>query len=324
MTGRVRVGNMMVGPEEPVFIIAEIGINHNGIVENAKKLIHKAVSAGADAVKFQKRTVPVVYSAEELALPRAITDISVLESAIKRGVLSQEACERLVSSSFRDTTNGDLKWALEFTEAEYAEIDAYCRDENILWFASPWDEESVDFLEQFDPPCYKIASASMTDDGLLRHTRAKGRPVILSTGMSDLPMIEHAVEVLGTEDLIILHCTSVYPQGKVEEGDHGLSLLNLRGIETLRETFPSVPIGFSGNDTGIMPTYAAVAMGACVIEKHLTLYRAMFGSDQASSVEPRQFEDLCRMVRELRIARGDGIIRFYNEERPVAAKLRRK
>ncbi|MCH8048897.1 N-acetylneuraminate synthase family protein, partial [Patescibacteria group bacterium] len=183
-TKKVKIANKTIGEGEPVFIIAEIGINHNGSIENVKKLIDVAVESGCDAVKFQKRTIDVVYTEEELAKPR--------------------------ENVFGDT-NGDLKRGLEFGEKEYEEIDQYCKEKEIMWFASPWDEGSVDFLAKFDNPCYKIGSPSLTDDNLLKHIRSKGKPVILSTGMSTPEQIHHAVEVLGEDDLIILHCTSTYP-----------------------------------------------------------------------------------------------------------------
>lgn len=317
----LKIGNKVMDCDQPVFIVAEIGINHNGSLEIAKRLIDLAIMAGCDAVKFQKRTAPVVYTAQELAKPRQVSE-DVLRNAIRRGVLSDEAVRRLIDSDFENSTNGDLKWALEFTQDEYAEIDQYCRERGILWFASPWDEDSVDFLEGFDPPCYKIASPSLTDDALLRHIRAKGRPIILSTGMSDMLMIKHAVNVLGMQDLALLHCTSVYPQG-ADAAERTLKMINLRCINTLQNTFP-VPVGFSSNDNGIVPAYAAVAMGACIIEKHITLKRSMWGSDQASSVEPQELITLCRWIRELQIARGDGVKMLYSEEIEAIKKLRRK
>lgn len=323
----LKIGDKEIGYDKPVFIVAEIGINHNGDVEIAKKLIDVAVSAGCDAVKFQKRTVPVVYAPNanydpgSLMKPRQVHK-RILRNAIARGVLSAETVRRLEESNFENSTNGDLKWALELTGDEYKEIDRYCKERGILWFASCWDEESVDFLESFNPSCYKIASASLTDDDLLRYTRSKGRLIILSTGMSDLAMIQHAVEVLGLDNLVLLHCTSVYPQS-MDAGDRILKMINLRGIDTLRRKFP-VPIGFSSHDSGIVPTFAAVARGACVIEKHITLERSMWGSDHASSIEPEELKTLCRWVRELKIAESDGIIRIYPEEMEVIKKLRRK
>ncbi len=317
----LKIGNKEIGPDRPVFIVAEIGINHNGDLQIAKKLIDLAVMAGCDAVKFQKRTVPVVYTAQELSKPRQVSK-DVLKNAVKREALSGEAVKRLTDSDFENSTNGDLKWALELTLGEYREIDRYCLHKGILWFASPWDEVSVDFLECFHPPCYKVASPSLTDDGLLRHIRSKGRPVILSTGMSDLSMIGHAVDVLGAYDLALLHCTSVYPQG-ADAAERTLRMINLRGITALKNAFP-VPVGFSSNDNGIVPAYAAVAMGACIVEKHITLKRSMWGSDQASSVEPQEFITLCRWIREFQIASGDGEIKLYPEEIEVMKKLRRK
>src|SRR5437016_1696072 len=179
----IQIGNKLIGEGQPRYIVAEIGINHNGSLDVAKQLIDAAVDCGCDAVKFQKRTVEVVYTCEELERPR--------------------------DNPF-GPTNGDLKRGLEFGTEEYRAIDQYCREKKVDWFASCWDEGSVDFIEQFHPPCYKISSASLTDDNLLRHTRKPGGPIILSTGMSDMKQVEHAVEVLGKKDLCLLHCTSTY------------------------------------------------------------------------------------------------------------------
>jgi N-acetylneuraminate synthase len=287
MSNVVRVGNQLVGDGQPCFIVAEIGINHNGSVEIAKKLIDAASLAGCDAVKFQKRTLDVVYTPEELAKPR--------------------------ENPF-GATNGDLKRGLEFGEKEYKEIDAYCRDKNILWFASCWDEGSVDFMERFDPPCYKIASASLTDDNLLRHHRRYGRPIIVSTGMSTQEEIDHAVEVLGRDNLILLHCTSTYPS-QVEE-------LNLSAIRAMRESY-GVPVGYSGHEVGLAPSIGAAALGACMIERHITLDRAMWGSDQAASVEWQGFWRLVKDIKALEKAMGDGVKRVYESEVPIITKLRR-
>lgn len=319
----VQIGSFKIDNNGYCVIVAEIGINHNGDIGLAKKLIDKAVEAGCDAVKFQKRTVDVVYTKTELAQLRSVPQ-HVIEKALSRDVLPEESRKRIESFGLDATTNGDQKYALEFTAAEYREIDQYCRVKGIMWFASPWDEASVDFLDQFEPVCYKVASASLTDDNLLQHIRSKGRPIILSTGMADMTMIRHAVEILGTEDLVLLHCTSVYPTFAQGDFDRGLSLINLRGIETLKDEFPDVPIGFSSHDLGIQPAYAAAVLGACMIEKHITLFRGMYGSDQAASIEPEDTNRLVRMVRELPLVLGDGVIEFYEEEKPVAAKLRRK
>jgi len=315
----VRISSRVVGQEEPVLIIAEIGINHNGDVELAKRLIDSAVEAGADAVKFQKRTVDIVFSEEEREQPRDVPRW-LLEVAIRRNALPKASVARLQKSNFSDTRNGDQKYALELNETEYHEIDQYCKEKGILWFASPWDEEAVDFLEQFDPPAYKVASASLTDDHLLTHIRSKGRPIILSTGMSTMDMVRHAVAILGTDQLVVMQCTGTYPK----DPNQVLPMINLKVMETYQKEFPGVPIGFSGNDSGIVPTFAAVAMGATVIEKHLTLERGMWGSDQASSVEPGPFKTLCSWIRLYEVARGDGVKVIYAEEAEAAKKLRRK
>jgi N-acetylneuraminate synthase len=283
----VRIAEREIGPDHPTFVVAEIGINHNGSLETAKRLIDAAVAAGCDAVKFQKRSIEVVYSAEELARPR--------------------------ESPF-GATNGDLKRGLEFGADQYSQIDRYCASQNILWFVSCWDEASVDLIEQFKPPCYKIASASLTDDNLLRHHRKTGRPLIMSTGMSTLEQIDHSVGVSGQRDLILLHTTSTYPSELIE--------LNLRAIQRLRERY-GVPIGYSGHEVGLYTTLAAVVLGACVIERHITLDRAMWGSDQAASVEPQGFARLVKDIRAVESALGDGIKKVYPSEVPIMQKLRR-
>ena len=285
----IKIGGRSVGDGYPVYIIAEIGINHNGDINIAKKLIDAAVLAGCDAVKFQKRTIEIVYTPEELAKPR--------------------------ENPF-GPTNGDLKRGLEFGYDQYAALDKYCREKGIAWFASCWDEGAVDFIEKFNPPCYKIASANLTDDNLLKYHRTFEKPLILSTGMADMPVIEHTIEVLGKDDLIVLHCTSTYPC-KVEE-------LNLRGIITLKEKFPQIPIGYSGHEVGLSTTLAAACLGACVIERHITLDRAMWGSDQAASIEPQGFMRLVRDIRTVEAAMGDGCIKIYDSEKAIISKLRRK
>lgn len=283
----VRVGNKVVGDDHSCFIVAEIGINHNGDIDIARKLISVAMAAGCDAVKFQKRTVEVVYPPEELARPR--------------------------ESPFGDT-NGDLKYGLEFGLEQYEQIDQFCRQLKIPWFASCWDFQSVEFIDQFDVPCYKIASACLTDDNLLRYTRAKGRPIILSTGMSTLEEIDHAIDVLGEEDLILLHTCSSYPAGYDE--------LSLRVIPLLRQRY-GVPVGYSGHETGLASTVAAVALGACVVERHITLGRAMWGTDQAASLEPNGITRLVRDIRLIETSMGDGIKRITEKEMLVMKKLRR-
>lgn len=284
----VKVGNKLIGPGCPCFVIAEIGINHNGDLAVCKKLIDAAVESGCAAVKFQKRTVDVVYTAEEMARPR--------------------------ENPF-GSTNGDLKRGLEFDEKQYKEIDAYCKAKGILWFSSCWDEGALDFMEKFNPPCYKIASASLTDDELLKYHRSKKRPILLSTGMSTLKQIDHAVEILGKDNLVILHCTSTYPS-KPEE-------LNLSVINTFMERY-GVPIGYSGHEVGLSTSFAAAVLGACTVERHITLDRAMWGSDQAASVEPQGFGRLVRDIRVWEEAKGDGVKKVYESELPIRTKLRRK
>jgi N-acetylneuraminate synthase len=283
----VTIAGHKVGPGNPCYVVAEIGINHNGDLSLAKKLIDVAVSAGCGAVKFQKRTIEVVYSPGELA--------------------------RVRESPF-GTTNGELKRALEFGAEQYAQIDAHCKASGIAWFASPWDEGSVDFLEKFNVPCHKVASASLTDDNLLRHIRATGKPVILSTGMSTLAQVDHAVEVLGREQLVLLHATSTYPATYEE--------LNLKVIPALAERF-KVPVGYSGHETGIASSVAAVALGATMVERHLTLDRAMWGSDQAASLEPNGMHRLIRDIRLVETSFGDGQKRLLDREKPIMEKLRR-
>ena len=284
----VIIGNHKIGEGHPCFIVAEIGINHNGDIDVAKRLIDLAKLSGCNAVKFQKRTIDVVYKPEELSAPR--------------------------ESPFGNT-NGDLKYGLEFELEEYREIDYYCREKKILWFASCWDEGSVDIIDQFNVPCYKIASASLTDDDLLRHTRSKGKPIILSTGMSTLEQIDHAVEVLGKRDLVILHATSTYPAEYAE--------LNLSVIPVLRQRY-GVPVGYSGHETGIPSSISVVALGACVVERHITLDRAMWGSDQAASLGPGGIIKMVSGIRLMEMAIGNGVKRVLEREKPIIKKLRRK
>jgi N-acetylneuraminate synthase len=285
----IKVGNRMIGEGHPVFVTAEIGINHNGSLETAKKLIDGAKSAGCDAVKFQKRT-------PEICVPK---DQWYVE---------------------RDTPWGrmnyiDYKHKVEFGVDEYTEIDKYCREKDIIWFASCWDENSVDFIKQFDPLLYKIASASLTDIDLLLRHKELNKPVITSTGMSTMEEIENGVNCIGTKYLLLAHSTSAYPC-KNEE-------LNLRMILTLKNKYPGIPIGYSGHETGLAPTWAAVAMGACFIERHITLDRAMWGSDQAASVEIGGFSTLVRNIRDIEQSLGDGVKKIYESELGQRNKLRR-
>lgn len=288
MKKEVKIGTKTVGDGHPCFIIAEIGINHNGDIALAKQLIDIAVMTGCDAVKFQKRTVDVVYTQEELAKERP--------------------------NKFGNT-NGDLKRGLEFGFNEYAKIDKYCKEKNILWFASCWDEDSVDLINKFDPPCYKISSASLTDDNLLKYTKSKGKPILLSTGMSTMKQIEHAVKILGKDDLVLYHCTSTYPSENSE--------LNLKVIQALKEKF-KVPVGFSGHEKGVSPSVIAAAMGANSVERHITTDRTLWGSDHAASLEPNGLFRMVRDIRHIPIIMGDGSKKVYDSELPIIQKLRRK
>lgn len=285
----VRIGSKNVGPNAPTYLIAEIGINHNGSIETALQLIQNAKTAGFDAVKFQKRTIEIVYSESELAQER----ISVFGS-----------------------TNGELKKGLEFNHSEYETIDTYCKRIGIDWFASPWDLPSVDFLEKFDVPCHKIASASMTDVDLLNRVRKTGKPLFISTGMSSLDQVKKVVEIIGPDKLILMHTISTYP-AKDEN-------LNLMAIETLRNNFPNVPIGYSGHEVGLLPSLIAVAkFGAVCVERHITLDRSMWGSDQSASIELEGMVRLVRDIRKIPSLLGNGIKEILDDEKPIMKKLRR-
>jgi len=316
----IAIGSKKVGAGNPCFIIAEIGINHNGSVEITKQLIDLAVKTGCDAVKFQKRTIGVVYTAEELAKPRSF-DPSFLTHAFGRidkygyDALPEEAQARLAANP-EATTNGDLKYALEFNEPEYREINRYCREKGIMWTASPWDIESVGFLAQFDVPFYKIASASLTDTGLLRAVAQTGKPVILATGMSTLGQVHTAVGILGSVPLALLHCVSTYP-AKDED-------LNLLAIKTLQNEFPNLTVGYSGHENGSTLAVCAAALGASIVERHITLNRTMPGSDQPASLEPFRLDLMTSNIRRLECALGDGSrLEVIPAEVAVANKLRR-
>ena len=287
MSRVIDMGGRLVGDGQPVYIVAEIGINHNGSVEIAKRLIDAAVHAGCDAVKFQKRTPEKCVPPEQ------------------RNVMRETPWGYISYLEYR--------YKMEFGETEYREIDDHCRTKGITWFASCWDEESVDFMEKFNPPCHKIPSAALTDAAVLRRLRQTGRPLILSTGMSTMGQIRAAVDLLGTDNLVIAHCTSTYPCPPRE--------LNLRMIETLRRAF-DCPIGYSGHEVGLPTMVAAVALGTCLVERHITLDRAMWGSDQAASVEPQGFERLVKYIRVVEEALGDGIKQVYESEQPILRRLR--
>ncbi|HUH98303.1 MAG TPA: N-acetylneuraminate synthase family protein [Anaerolineales bacterium] len=289
MAREIQIGNRMVGDGHSTYVIAEIGINHNGDLEIASQIIAAAVHAGVDAVKFQKRTPEVATPPEQ-------------------------------QKQMRETPWGYISYLeyrrkVEFTAEQYHEIDLFCRGKNIPWMVSVWDEPAVDFMENFDTPAYKIPSASLTDHKLLKHVRRTGKPMIISTGMSTMEQIRKAVRLIGEENLVIMHCTSTYPCEPEE--------LNLKMIETLRCEFPNTPIGYSGHEVGLVPSAIAVALGACAVERHITLDRAMWGSDQAASVEPGGFERLVKYIRVAEASVGDGVKKVYDSEMASMKRLRR-
>jgi N-acetylneuraminate synthase len=285
----IKIDDRFIGDGHPVFIIGEIGINHNGSIEIAKKIISGAKHAGCDAVKFQKRT-------PEICVPKDQWDIE------------------------RDTPWGrmtyiDYRHKVEFTKDQYNEIDKFCKEIGIIWFASCWDEPSVEFIEQFDPPLYKTASACLTDLSLLEKHKRLNKPIMMSTGMSTMEEIEKSISFMDKHNLMIAHATSAYPC-KNEE-------LNLKMISTLKNKYPEVPIGYSGHEVGLAPSWAAVALGACFVERHITLDRAMWGTDQAASVEVGGMERLVSNIRDIEISLGDGIKKVYESEKNQINKLRR-
>ena len=288
MAREVKIGNRLVGEGHPTYIIGEIGINHNGDLDVAKKLIDSARDAGMDAVKFQKRT-------PELCVPEH------------------------QRNQMRDTPWGyitylDYRYKVEFDQEQYAEIDRYCREVGIDWFASSWDIPSLEFIDRFNPPTHKVPSALLTDHALLRAYRATGKPLIVSTGMSTLDQIKDAMEILGDENLVLCHTTSSYPCPPEE--------LNLRMIGTLAEMY-NCPIGYSGHEVGLVPSAVAVALGACLVDRHITLDRAMWGSDQSASVEPQGVAHLVKYIRVTEKSLGDGIKKVYDSEQSSLSKLRR-
>lgn len=288
MTDEVQVGRYTVGEGHPVYVIGEIGLNHNGDVEIAKKLIDVASLAGAQAVKFQKRTPEISTPEHMKQVPR--------------------------ETPWGTMTYLEYRYRVEFEQEQYAEIGAYADSKGLDWFASPWDEPSVDFLESMDAVAYKVASASVTDLGLLGKLKDTGKPVILSTGMSTIEQIDRAVEVLGTDHLVMLHATSTYPLPPEEA--------NLLMIPTLKERY-GVPVGYSGHEPGLQISLAAVALGAVAVERHITLDRAMWGSDHAASLEPHGLMSLVRDIRIVGTAMGDGVKRVFPGELAPLSKLRR-
>lgn len=289
MAREMKIGSKTVGDGYPTYVIAEIGINHNGDLEIAKQMIDAAAFAGVDAVKFQKRT-------PEICTP-------------------PEQQKQMRETPWGYITYLDYRYKVEFGVDEYREIDRHCREKGIDWMVSVWDEPSVDFMEQFDTPAYKLPSASLTDLDLIRKVRLTNKTLILSSGMSTMEQICKAVKVADGENLGLMHCTSAYPCEPDE--------LNLRMVETLRHEFPNIPVGYSGHEVGLVPSAVAVALGACMVERHLTLDRAMWGSDQAASVEPGGFRKLVKYIRVTEQALGDGVKKVYESEHNVMKKLRR-
>lgn len=287
---KITIGNTIISDNSPIYFIGEIGINHNGSLEIAKKNIDMAVNAGVDAVKFQKRT-------PELCVPEKMRD-------------------RIRETPWGEMTYMDYKKKIEFGEEEFTEIDRYCMEKGIMWSASPWDIPSVDFLAKFDLPFYKIPSAHLTNRELLENIMLLKKPIILSTGMSTMEEVRKAVDLLEGSELILLHCNSSYPAKKDE--------LNLLVIERLKKEFPDIIIGYSGHEEGISASLVAAVLGANVIERHITIDRAMWGTDQAASIE---FSGLRRLVRDLKnlpIWMGDGRKVVCESEKPIREKLRMK
>ena len=288
MAREITIGERLIGDGHPTYIVAEIGINHNGDLEIAKRLIDAAVWAGVDVVKFQKRE-------PETCVPHDQRD-------------------RKRETPWGYISYIDYRHRIEFGEKEYKEIDRHCSERGIPWFTSVWDVPSVEFMEAFDPICYKISSSALTDHDLLQYVRKTGCPIVLSTGMSTMEQIQAAVELLDIENILINHTTSAYPCAPEE--------LNLRMIQTLHESF-TCPIGYSGHEVGLVPSAVAVAMGACLIERHISLDRAMWGSDQAASVEPGGLQKLVKYIRVTEQALGDGVKQVYESELSSLKKLRK-
>ncbi|TXK17126.1 N-acetylneuraminate synthase family protein [Homoserinibacter sp. GY 40078] len=285
----ITIGSRDVGRDAPVYVIAEIGLNHNGDVDLAKALIDVAADAGAQAVKFQKRT-------PEISTPEHMRDVR------------------------RETPWGEMsyleyRYRVEFDREQYVEIGDYATLRGLDWFASPWDVPAVGFLEDLNVVAHKVASASLTDHELLRALADTGKPIILSTGMSTLEQIDAAVRILGTERLVLMHATSTYPLPPEEA--------NLRMIATLGDLYPGVPVGYSGHERGLQISLAAVALGAVAVERHITLDRTMWGSDHAASLEPTGFDHLVRDIRIIGEALGDGVKRVFPGEVAPMEKLRR-
>jgi len=286
----IKIRNKVISEDSPVFFIAEIGINHNGSLKNAKKLIDMADLCEVNAVKFQKRT-------PEICVP-------------------DDKKSQIRETPWGDITYIEYKKKIEFGMEEYKEIDEYCKSKDLIWFASPWDLPSLNFLEKFDLPCYKIASAKLTDRKLLEEVSRLNKPVFLSVGMSTNKEIEKAVNILDQRPLVIMHCNSTYPAPDKE--------LNLNYIKTLKQRYPDHIIGYSGHELGISASLIAAQLGAKVIERHITLDRAMWGTDQAASIEFSGLRRLVRDLKKLEVWKGSGKKVITEREKVVKQKLRNK
>jgi N-acetylneuraminate synthase len=288
MSHAMEVGGILIGDDHPAFIIAEAGINHNGDIDLAKKLVDLAVAAGCNAVKFQKRNPDEAVPEEQKNVGR--------------------------ETPWGIMTYLEYKKKLEFGRKEYNEIDRYCREKNIAWTASPWDIPSIEFIEQYKPFFYKIPSALITNKEYLGRIKRTDRPLLVSTGMADIELVKKVVTFLGVENIILLHTVSTYP-AKARN-------INLNIMKTYKQLFKS-PVGYSGHEVGLQITLAAVALGANVIERHITLDRSMWGTDQAASVEAAGLIKLVRDIRIVEEAMGDGKKRMLPEELEVEKKLRK-
>ena len=286
---RVIINKRIIGESSPIYIIAEIGINHNGSLDDAIELMKVAKKAKCDAVKFQKRNPEFCVPEEQKHLMR--------------------------ETPWGTMTYLDYRYRVEFGIEEYKRIDQIAKELEIDWFASPWDVSSVDFLREMKVPVIKIASACLTDDEILDAVKESNIPAILSTGMSTIAEIDHAVSRLDKTKLVIMAATSSYPMNPIEA--------NLRTIKTLIDRY-QVPVGYSGHEVGLQISIAAAALGACVIERHITLDRASWGSDQAASLEPQGIEHLVRDIRIVESALGDGVKKVWESELEPMKKLRRK
>ena len=285
----MNLGNKHLNKTSPTYIIAEIGINHNGDIELAKQLIKIAKDSGCDAVKFQKRNPDVCVPEKQKSVMR--------------------------ETPWGYITYLDYKYKVEFEKKEYDIIDEYCKQLNIHWFASPWDVDSVQFLSQYDLPALKVPSASLNDTDLLLAMKKTKSPIIISTGMSMQQEVDDAVNLLSDTQLAILHCVSTYPTPPEE--------LNLNVIKTFQKNYPNLIVGYSGHETGLSTTYAAVALGAKIVERHITLDRAMWGTDHSASIEPQGLKTLVSNIRDIEVAMGDGIKNITAGELPIREKLRR-